>query len=231
MRLSESELDRLEELLAALPQENVPMSLSELDGFITGLLTCPDVIAISEWMPVVWGTHGDARFPDLETASETIELVIAHYNALAEQISGSRWLAPIYGIESNSGATLWEPWINGFTSAQGLRPKTWTNLYDRAGEEVQSCLQFIMALHDIYWGEDSFDTQTLAEIDESAPDIIPNCVATILRASRPELFHRGSSTPASRAGTTSRVKKAKADRNDPCPCGSGRKYKVCCGAH
>jgi uncharacterized protein YecA (UPF0149 family) len=24
--------------------------------------------------------------------------------------------------------------------------------------------------------------------------------------------------------------KAKAGRNDPCPCGSGKKYKKCCGA-
>ncbi|MDD5604257.1 MAG: SEC-C metal-binding domain-containing protein, partial [Eubacteriales bacterium] len=26
------------------------------------------------------------------------------------------------------------------------------------------------------------------------------------------------------------VKNAKVGRNDPCPCGSGKKYKKCCGA-
>jgi SWIM/SEC-C metal-binding protein len=29
---------------------------------------------------------------------------------------------------------------------------------------------------------------------------------------------------------TSAVSTKKANRNDPCPCGSGRKYKKCCGA-
>ena len=27
------------------------------------------------------------------------------------------------------------------------------------------------------------------------------------------------------------VKPAKVGRNDPCPCGSGKKYKKCCGAN
>ena len=35
----------------------------------------------------------------------------------------------------------------------------------------------------------------------------------------------GSSTPAQPV-----VKGTKAGRNDPCPCGSGKKYKKCCGA-
>jgi uncharacterized protein YecA (UPF0149 family) len=26
------------------------------------------------------------------------------------------------------------------------------------------------------------------------------------------------------------VRRARVGRNDPCPCGSGRKYKKCCGA-
>jgi len=32
-------------------------------------------------------------------------------------------------------------------------------------------------------------------------------------------------------GSTTIHKEAKAGRNDPCPCGSGKKYKNCCGAH
>jgi preprotein translocase subunit SecA len=37
---------------------------------------------------------------------------------------------------------------------------------------------------------------------------------------------RGEDTPA--AATVKRVA-AKVGRNDPCPCGSGKKYKKCCG--
>ena len=34
----------------------------------------------------------------------------------------------------------------------------------------------------------------------------------------------GDSAPVNRT-----VKKVKVGRNDPCPCGSGKKYKKCCG--
>ena len=55
MGQSEQDLDQLDALLRALPVENVPMSLSELDGFVAGILSCPDVIPPSEWLPHVWG--------------------------------------------------------------------------------------------------------------------------------------------------------------------------------
>ena len=32
------------------------------------------------------------------------------------------------------------------------------------------------------------------------------------------------------SGQKTVVKGAKVGRNDPCPCGSGKKYKKCCGA-
>jgi uncharacterized protein YecA (UPF0149 family) len=37
--------------------------------------------------------------------------------------------------------------------------------------------------------------------------------------------------PAARAaGAAAPGRGAKVGRNDPCPCGSGKKYKKCCGA-
>ncbi|MDF3856229.1 UPF0149 family protein [Paracoccus pantotrophus] len=39
------------------------MSLSEFDGYVTGILSCPDLIPPSEWLPHVWGETGDPRSP------------------------------------------------------------------------------------------------------------------------------------------------------------------------
>ena len=85
-------LDRLEELLQALPVENEPMTVSELDGFVTGLLACPEMIPPSDWLSHVWGVTGDAQFPDLATAQETIGAVMAHYNDVAARITQSLWV-------------------------------------------------------------------------------------------------------------------------------------------
>jgi len=86
---------------------------------------------------------------------------------------------------------------------------------------------FLMALQDIYTGQSKFTDEEIDEIDLEAPDLIPNCVATILHHSRPEL-----STLDSEMGPGMPFKASRRPgQNDPCVCGSGRKYKKCCGRH
>ena len=106
-----------------------------------------------------------------------------------------------------------------------LRPEAWENLLDQADDETRATMIFMMALQDIYTGNSKITDDEIDEIDLEAPDLIPNCVATILRQSRPEL------AGASAANIPGMPDKAapRPGRNDPCPCRSGRKYKLCCG--
>jgi len=225
MGQSHQALDRLSVLLHALPAENLPMTLSELDGYVTGILACTDVIAPSEWLPHVWGETGEANFPDQTSAEETISAVMAHYNSVANSITQSLWVDPIYEVDPNSDETLWEPWIDGFTRSMGLRPDVWASLLDQADDETQSTMIFLMALQDISTGHSKFSDSEIDQIDLEAPDLIPNCVATILHESRPEL---SSPEPSSLPGVPFNAD-PRPGRNDPCSCRSGRKYKQCCG--
>ena len=225
MGQSDQDLDHLNMLLNALPVENMPMTLSELDGYLTGILSCPDVIPPSEWLPLVWDETGDAEFPDQKSAEETIGAVMAHYNSVADAMTHTLWVEPIYEVDPNSDETMWEPWVDGFTRAMGLRPDAWSRLLDAADEETRATMIFIMALQDIYTGKSKFTDEEIDEIDREAPDLIPNCVATILHHSRPELSGK---VPANLPGQPF-IAGSRPGRNDPCPCGSGRKYKQCCG--
>ena len=225
MTKEEKRLDRLNELLFALPVDNMPMTLSELDGYVTGVLACPEMIPPSEWLPEVWGETGDAQFPDQKAAEETIGAVMEHYNSVAGTMTRSLWIEPIYEVDPNNDETLWEPWVDGFTRAMRLRPEAWENLLDLADDETRATMIFMMALQDIYTGNSKFTDDEIDEIDLEAPDLIPNCVATILHQSRPEL---AGALPANQAGMPHRAA-PRPGRNDPCPCGSGRKYKQCCG--
>lgn len=225
MGQSDQDLDRLNQLLHVLPVENMPMTLSELDGYVTGVLACPDVIPPSEWLPLVWGETGEAEFPDQKTAEETIGAVMAHHNAVAEMMTHSLWVEPIYEVDPNSDETMWEPWVDGFTRAMGLRPDVWSHRLDQADEETQATMIFMMALHDICTGQSKFTDAEIDQIDLEAPNLIPNCVATILRQSRPEL---AGQVPANLPDQPFKAG-PRPGRNDPCPCGSDRKYKKCCG--
>lgn len=227
MDQSDQEFDRLNALLHALPAENMPMTLSELDGYIVGLLACPEMIPPSEWLPHVWGETGEAEFPDKQSAEETVGAVMTHCNSVVEAISGSLWVEPIYKVDPNSDEVMWEPWVDGFTRAMRLRPEAWSRLLDQADEDTRETMIFLMALQDIYTGQSKFTDDEVDEIDLEAPDLIPNCVATILHQSRPELSLQelaNLSDMPFKAGP-------RPGRNDPCSCRSGRKYKHCCGRH
>ncbi|PWE32206.1 YecA family protein [Maritimibacter sp. 55A14] len=223
MSSSDQDLDRLDECLSALPQENLPMTLSEFDGYVTGILACPDLIPPSEWLPHVWGEIGDACFPDLTTAEATIAVVMAHYNSVASEVTKTPWIEPIYEVDPSSDETLWEPWVDGFTRAMRLRPEAWQVVLEQADDETKSSLIFLMSLQELNEGISRFTEEEIDEIDIQAPDLIPICVAAILLVSRPELVMEVDNI--SRAPIQSK----RPGRNDPCPCGSGRKFKQCCG--
>lgn len=219
----DQDLDHLDDLLAALPQDSLPMTVSELDGYVTGILVCPDLIPPSEWLPHVWGETGDAGFPDLATAEATISAVMAHYNAVASKIAKTPWIEPIYEVDPHNDETLWEAWIDGFTRALRLRPDAWQALLEHADDETRSSLIFLMALQDISEGTSRFTEEEIDAIDIEAPDLIPNCVVAILLVSRPEVVMTADNL------SHAPVRSTRSGRNEPCSCGSGRKYKQCCG--
>lgn len=104
-----------------------------------------------------------------------------------------------------------------------LRTEAWKSVFDQADEETRSSLIFLLALQDIYEGTSKFTEEEIDEIDLEAPDLIPNCIAAILLVSRTALAMKVDNVCRAPAPTE------RPDRNDPCPCGSGRKYKQCCG--
>ena len=219
MDKEEKRLDRLSELLHALPVDNMPMTLNELDSYVTGVLACPEMIPSSEWLPQVRGETGEAEFAYQKAAQETIGAVMAHYNSVAEAMTRSLWIEPIYEVDPNSNETFWEPWVDGCTHALGLRPDAWEKLLDRADDETRNTMIFMMALQDIYTGKSKFTDEEIDEIDLEAPDLIPNCVATILHQTRPEL----AGTVAAKLPSMPHKAASRPGRNDHCLCGSGHK--------
>src|SRR5258708_35905582 len=64
--------------------------------------------------------------------------------------------------------------------------------------------------------------------DDELANVIPNCVLAIARGWRRRQGKRGAMPSALRSFVPYRAE-PKIGRNDPCPCGSGAKFKKCCG--
>ena len=183
---SKYHIDYLTSVFQALPQGNLPMTLSEYDGFVTGILVCPVDVAPSEWLPHVWGATQDAHFPDQHTAEVTIDAVLAHFDVVAADMARLAQIQPVFETLGTGKPCVWEPWIDGFMRATALRPVAWQEFFGQADEAVQSIMAFLQALHDIYTGKSRLSGSEIDAIDSSACEIIPSCIMRIAWCSRPD---------------------------------------------
>lgn len=203
----------LDQLLRALRQDALPMTLCEFDGFATGLLACPIDIPFSEWLPQVWGRRGLGQFPDRRAAVTTIDAVLAYHDALALALSQTGRVRPSYQGSGQPSQEMWKPWIDGYLRAALLRPDVWQDVYERAGEDVQTLMSFVQSLHDIYTGRSSLSALQATEMDRVALETIPHCVTQIIKHTRPDRLlpnaanrseapkaRRGKNIPPDRSG-------------------------------
>ena len=221
MRQLPSRLRRLDDALADLPLDE-PMLLTELDGFLTGISVCPDPIEPGEWLQNVWGADdgGVAPFEDPLDVQWFADAVMARYNEIVRDLGRGK-PQPIFDIDERNGDVLWEPWIEGFAEAMELRPDGWAALADGDDPDAADALSRISLLIAIARNESSLDSVQIDAVQDEAPaDLIDNVVR--LHASR----LRGGAAPLA---PSMAAKPGKIGRNEQCPCGSGKKFKRCCG--
>jgi uncharacterized protein len=216
-----SRFRRLDNILADLPIDDDPMLLTELDGYLTGVVVCPELIKPSEWLPPIWGgSYGEgAPFEDPRDVQLFADMVTARYNEIVRDL-GRNKVQPIFDIDERNGDSLWELWADGFRSAMALRPGSWLKLAEGDDRDAAAALDRMVALVQVATNESSLTSMEINTICDEAPRLIPAYVAQLhawrLRHTDPQL------------GLNERP--AKVGRNEPCPCGSGKKHKRCCGA-
>lgn len=221
MKQLPSRLRRLDDALADLPLEE-PMLLTELDGFLTGVLVCPDLIMPGEWLKSVWGSDesGVAPFDDPLDVQWFADAVMARYNEIVRDLSRGK-PQPIFDVDERNGDVLWELWIDGFAEAMALRPDSWAALADGGDVEAADALSRMSMLIAIARNESLLDSVQINAVQDEAPADLMDGVLR-LHASR----LRNGETPS-----TSSIdpRPTKVGRNEPCRCGSGKKSKRCCG--
>ena len=126
-------------------------------------------------------------------------------------------------VAEGDGLKLGEAWIDGFAQGLDLWPEGWEEGLDEdAVEAVRATLDEVLAP----WGEEGAakaddDTRLgwLTAVGEAVNDVYAHW--------------RDLGLPPAEALSAEAPRKPAAGgpgRNDPCPCGSGKKFKKCCGA-
>jgi len=210
-------LQKLDDFLSRLELDDEAMLLSELDGFLAGIVVCPDLIMPGEWTPMIWGESGPV-FEDERQAKDILDLIMGHYNDIIRALDRGAY-GPIYDIDVDD-TVLWELWMDGFLQAMRLRPDAWLEL-DQEDEEIQRALFVLGRLGELATlpTQECDPLEIDGALEESAPDLIPIHV---------EILHRARVAKASANAPGPYTPAAKIGRNDSCPCGSGKKFKKCC---
>jgi uncharacterized protein len=168
------DLDALGEYLMSDHAPDDSMGLSDLDGFLTGVVVGPELIPPSEWLPVIWG----GAEPEFETEEEmrtVLGTIMGRYNDIAACFdSDAEEFDPIFW-EGPEGEVIASDWAGGFLDAVALRAQAWRPLIgdDRTGILLAPLflLNGDLEVDDGAAGED----ELLAE----ASDMIPTCIAGI----------------------------------------------------
>ncbi len=110
-----------------------------------------------------------------------------------------------------------------------LREAEWLGITNGPASDAQMAVNMLFMMQEIYEGTSELPEDEIANIDADAPDLIPDLVAMILAATRG--IDRFADSATNEGFVVPFRAQKMPGRNDPCRCGSGRKFKVCCGRH
>lgn len=221
--LTEQEFDRLETLLTSPNFDGKAFPLDAMQGLLCAVLSGPQPIPADIWMPVVLG--GAPRYESDAQADEIEGLLQRLHDSTAADLRSDDGIGLIlYPTEEGGEEFDYATWCSGYLEGVDLCDPHWTDAGD--DEEVSELLLPFLVLS----GSLDDDPQLRAEIDFAPGDEAKfaahwkeNLVDCVIEAH--DYWLEARLTP-----DTIRRDAPKVGRNDPCPCGSGRKYKLCHGS-
>jgi len=227
--LTNEELNQLDDFLAAPSLEESSMDLSMLEGFLAAVAIGPRTVMPSGWIPWVWDMRAgnvSPEFKNMDEANRIMNLLMRNYNAVLRRLSNNpAGFEPIYQSGSQWGAA---EWCEGFLLGMRFDREAWSLLM--VGQPTWFTPFMRLGTH-----EGIELVKSRRDGNHWTKEVAPSLVAIHgFWKNRREAQPAGITQTSFPMGTGPRQpmvrETPKIGRNDPCPCGSGRKYKKCCGA-
>jgi uncharacterized protein len=226
--ITDAQCDRMETLLSRF-QGSRAMNVEMLDGFFAALICCPDAVLPSEYLPQIWGggeMADEEAWDSREQLQEFMDLVLQHWNTISRTLQAGDVYLPIL-LEDDQGVAHGNDWATGFMRGMSLRQYDWKELVN--SEEHGGSLIPIFALANEHHVDPAMRPYKEPMDQQRREKLIAGMAAGLINIYHYFAPHRRAAAREARAGATYRRTTEKVGRNDPCPCGSGKKFKRCCG--
>ena len=245
-RLTDAETDELFELMADPALDDDAMTIDMADGYMTAIAAGPSPLPVHDWLEDIFAQptlplpHDPARqqrllqlllrrYADIQAALAVRPAeasVDAFYTPLSSQVVEGDCITP-YQLDAQGDRTGdWElkDWAEGFRRAVAI-DEEWAPLM---ADPQAATLLGPVVLYSMGYNPDCPEFQLEAESKELLPALIVSVYAMRDWWRGHRRTHGARSTPPAILPTVRDTPKV--GRNDPCPCGSGKKFKKCCGA-
>ncbi|OYW52312.1 MAG: hypothetical protein B7Y80_20025 [Hyphomicrobium sp. 32-62-53] len=225
--LTDEEKDTIRATLARVKGGNIP-TLEALDGFLTALVIGPDLVLPSEFFEVIkQGASEDDGlvFETTDEASTFFHLVMKLWNGINDDFQNREVHLSILDGD-DIGMPKGNDWAQGFIKGTHLRFEPWRDI---ANDEARGGL-FVPIWALAYEHAEDPKLRPYAEpmSEERREQLLVSMMAATKRFY--EIFKARRALGGSRSsGMPYYRTEPKVGRNDRCPCGSGKKYKHCCG--
>lgn len=223
--VTEADLDRIEAILETVPLGPESMLLDEIQAVLCAVAAGPEPVSVDVWFPTLVGEAPAWESPEQE--AELRDLLVRYAADIAATLaSGEDVLPLLYPMEEGSEELDYTTWANAYLFGTELTETDWFDAAGNFGEDLFELLYPLLLLsgaleEDVRQrGERWLTPDEEARATEESMEIMP------LLPQKIHAFWRVASKPVQ----TLRREGGKVGRNDPCPCGSGKKYKQCCGA-
>lgn len=214
------------------------MSYCELAGFLFAVSCSPDLIQPSEWLPVVLN-ESEGGLASLDEAQEVLPAIMALYNFVNDGVldgepklpPGCTTLAePIANLEPDAPLSQW---ARGMAGGHGWLENVWDEyIPDSFDEEFGGTLMVLSffasrKLAEEFRAEINSPDKPLGKLAGEMLELLPDAMCSYAQIGR-AIYQSAGSERGLKALAPKRVEKV--GRNELCPCGSGKKFKKCCGA-
>lgn len=223
--LSDDELHELDAFLLYDLESDEGMTIDILDGFLHAIAIGPVSISPAQWLPQVWGMESiTPPVGSIDQLNHIVGLVMRHFNGIITAFeSEPKQMAPIWMMSKYRGREYVdaEAWAYGFIEGMQLCWHDWQPMLATAEGQAWFRPIGLLAREDFSPDQDEL-TKTPARRAKIAKQIPPSVMAMhdFWLPLRRAVYER----------QLARAMQPKVGRNEPCPCGSGKKFKKCCGA-
>lgn len=238
--LSSADTTALKDFLDSPNRPEGTLRFHELQGFLFTIASSPETVPPSEWMPMI-SSDEDLNFENENEAQLYLSRIMALHNEVNSAVlersnalpSGCKFKTDIF---ANFGEqTSISQWSRGFMIGHDWLADVWEeNLPESLDEE---CGANVMVLS--FFSSQQLAEEYFAEVDDSESGEpgksfkqFAETIRELFPAGLPAYAHLGRTIfevlMQDAANGDQAARSTKVGRNDPCPCGSGRKYKKCC---